>query len=105
MQKVAELPGFDVRSAQVLISEIGNDMTRFPTEDHLSSWAGICPGNNESGGKRKSGKTTKGSRWLRTTLVQAAWAASHTKNSYFRAQYHRLVGRRGLSSAAQDGYG
>ena len=99
MRKVAELPGFDVRSAQVLISEIGNDMTRFPTEGHLSSWAGICPGNNESGGKRKSGRTNKGSRWLRSTLVQAAWAASHTKNSYFRAQYRRLAPRRGKKRA------
>jgi transposase len=99
VHRVADLPGFDVRSSQVVISEIGNDMTRFPTEDHLSSWAGICPGSNESGGKRKSGKTTKGSRWLRTTLVQAAWAASHTKNSYFRAQYRRLAGKRGKKRA------
>lgn len=99
IQRIAELPGFDARTAQVLISEIGNDMTRFPTEHHLSSWAGICPGNNESGGKRKSGRTTKGSRWLRTTLVQAAWAASHTKNSYFRAQYRRLAGKRGKKRA------
>lgn len=96
---VAQLPGFDQRSAEVVVAEIGKDMTRFPTDHHLPAWAGICPGSNESGGKRKSGKTTKGSRWLRATLVQAAWAATHTKNSYFRAQYRRLVGRRGKKRA------
>lgn len=99
LQAIAELPGFDKRSAQNVIAEIGADMTRFPTDDHLASWAGICSGNNESGGKRKSGKTPKGSRWLRTSLVQAAWAASHTKDSYFHAQFHRLVGRRGKKRA------
>lgn len=99
IEAVTELPGFDQRSAQNVVAEIGTDMSRFPTDDHLASWAGICPGSNESGGKRKSGKTTKGSRWLRTALVQAAWAATHTKNSYFRAQYRRLVGRRGKKRA------
>ena len=99
IQAVATLPGFDQRSAQNVVAEIGMDMTRFPTAGHLASWAGICPGSNESAGKRKSGKTTKGSRWLKTTLVQSAWAASHTKNSYFSAQYHRLVGRRGKKRA------
>lgn len=99
IQVVAGLPGFDQRSAQNVVAEIGPDMSRFPTDDHLASWAGICPGSNASGGKRKSGKTTKGSRWLRTALVQAAWAASHTKDSYFRAQFRRLVGRRGKKRA------
>jgi transposase len=99
IKAVAELPGFDQRSAQNVVAEIGTDMSRFPTADHLASWAGICCGSNESAGKRKSGKTTKGSRWLRTALVQAAWAASHTKDSYFRAQFRRLVGRRGKKRA------
>jgi len=99
IQAVADIPGFDQRSAQNVLAEIGTDMSRFPTDDHLASWAGICPGSHESGGKRKSGKTTKGSRWLRAALVQSAWAATHTKNSYFRAQYRRLVGRRGKKRA------
>jgi transposase len=99
IRKVTELPGFDQRSAENLVAEIGTDMSRFPSAGHLASWAGICPGSNESAGKHKSGKCTKGSRWLRTTLVQAAWAASRTKNSYFRAQFRRLVGRRGKKRA------
>lgn len=99
IQTVAALPGFDQRSAQNVVAEIGADRPRFPTDDHLASWAGICPGSHESAGKRKSGKTTKGSRWLRAALVQAAWAASHTKASYFGAQYRRLVGRRGKKRA------
>jgi len=99
IQSVTALPGFEERSAQNVVAEIGTDMTRFPTAAHLASWAGLCPGSHESAGKRKSGKTTKGSRWLRATLVQAAWAASHTKHSYFGAQYRRLVGRRGKKRA------
>ena len=74
-------------------------MNQFPTAEHLASWAGMCPGNNESAGKRKSGKTTKGSRWLRQMLTQAAWAASHTKNTYLSAQYRRLAARRGKKRA------
>jgi transposase len=74
-------------------------MDQFPTDKHLASWAGVCPGNNESGGKRKSGKTTKGSRWLRAALTQAAWAATRTRGTYFQAQYRRLVGRRGKKRA------
>jgi transposase len=99
IQRLAALPGFDQRSAQNVVAEIGTDMTRFPTDAHLASWAGICPGSHESAGKRQSGKTTKGSRWLRAALVQAAWAATHTKHSYFGAQYRRLVGRRGKKRA------
>lgn len=99
VQRIAELPGFDQRSAQNVVAEIGTDMSRFATSHHLASWAGMCPGSNESAGKRKSGKTTKGSRWLRAALVQSAWAASHTKRSYFRAQFHRLAGRRGRKRA------
>jgi transposase len=99
IQAVAKLPGFDQRSAQNVVAEIGQDMSRFPTDDHLAAWAGICPGSNESGGKRKSGKTNKGSRWLRAALVQAAWGASRTKKSYFRVQFRRLMGRRGTKRA------
>lgn len=82
------------RSVENVIAEIGCDRGRFPSEQHLSSWAGMCPGSNESAGKKKSGKTTKGSRWLRTTLAQSAWAASRKKGCCFQAQYRRLAGRR-----------
>jgi transposase len=99
IQEVARLPGLERRSAENVIAEIGSNMGQFPSEEHLSSWAGMCPGNNESAGKKKSGKTTKGSRWLRRTLTQAAWAASKKKGSYFQAQYRRLVGRRGKKRA------
>jgi transposase len=93
------IPGYERVSAQTVIAEIGPDMNPFPTDDHLCSWAKICPGNNESAGKRKSGKTGHGNRWLRSILTQVAWAASHKKNSYFQAQYRRLAGRRGKKKA------
>jgi transposase len=99
MEKVVEVPGIEERSAQNILSEIGVDMKVFPTEHHLSSWAGMCPGQRESGGKRGSGRTRKGNQWLRTTLVQVAWAASHTKDTYLSAFYRRLVGRRGKKRA------
>jgi transposase len=93
------IPGVGERVAETIVSEIGVDMNRFPSADHLSSWAGMCPGNNESGGKRRSGKTTKGSVYLREALVQAAWAASHTKQTYLAAQYRRLAKRLGKKKA------
>jgi transposase len=93
------IPGIDRRAAEVLLAEVGADMGPFPTADHLASWAGMCPGNNESAGKRRTGKTSRGSRWLRTMLVQAAWAASHTKGTYLVAQYRRLAARRGKKRA------
>jgi transposase len=101
-EKVALLdtiPGVDKRSAELLIAEIGADMSVFPTHRHLASWAGMCPGHNESAGKNKSGKTRKGSKWLRSGLTEAAKAASRTKGTYLSAQYQRLRGRRGHQKA------
>jgi len=95
LEKLDGIPGVDRRVAEVLLAEIGPDVTPFPTDAHLASWAGICPGNNESAGKKRSGKTTKGSRWLRQALVQAAWAASHKKDSYFQTHARNLMHRRG----------
>jgi transposase len=93
------IPGVNQRAAQVIIAEIGVDMTQFPTPAHLSSWAGMCPGNNESAGKHFSGRTRKGDRWLRAVLGEAAAAAAGTKDSYCRARYHRLAARRGKKRA------
>lgn len=91
--------GIQQRTAETLLAEIGTDMTPFPTHKHLCSWAGVCPGNNESAGKRKSGKTPKGNRWVRGALGEAAWAASHKKDTYLAAQFRRLVPRRGKKRA------
>ena len=99
VQLLDTIPGVGETVAQIIVAEIGVDMTRFPSASHLASWAGMCPGNNESAGKRKSGKTTKGSRYLRAALVQAAWAASHQKGTYLAAQYKRLVRRMGKKKA------
>ena len=93
------IPGVSRQTAEVLLAEIGWDMSRFPTHRHLAAWAGMCPGNNESGGKRHSGKTRKGSPWLRHALVEAAHGAVHTKNKYPKAHYHRIAGRRGKKKA------
>lgn len=95
LEKLDAIPGIDHRIAEVLMAEIGPDMAPFPTHAHLASWAGVAPGNNQSAGKRRSAKTTKGSRWLRQALVQAAWAASHKKDSYFQAHARNLMHRRG----------
>jgi transposase len=99
VERLKTIPGVDQRTAEGLVAEIGTDMGRFPTAGHLASWAGMCPGNNQSAGKHRSGRTTKGDRWLRQTLTQAAWAASHTKGTYLAAQYHRLAARRGKKRA------
>jgi transposase len=99
VQLLDTISGVGETVAQIIVAEIGVDMERFPTARHLASWAGMCPGNNESAGKRKSGKTTKGSRYLRAALVQAAWAASHQKETYLAAQYKRLVKRMGKKKA------
>jgi transposase len=93
------IPGIAERVAETIVAEIGVEMSRFATDGHLASWAGMCPGNNESAGKRKSGKTSKGNRYLRAALVQAAWAASHQKGTYLAAQYRRLVKRMGKKKA------
>lgn len=93
------IPGVARQTAEIIVSEIGTDMSRFPTANHLASWAGVAPGNNESAGKQRSGRTTKGNKPLGVTLVQAAHAAAHTKNTYLSAQYHRLAGRRGKKRA------
>lgn len=94
------IPGVGRQTAECLLAEIGVDLTRFPSARHLASWAGVCPGNHESAGKRKSGKTRKGSPWLRATLIEAARAAARTKDTYLATQYHRLAARRGAKRAA-----
>jgi transposase len=94
------IPGVGPSVAEALVAEIGSDLTRFPNAKHLASWAGLCPGNNESAGKRYSGKTRKGSPWLRACLVQAAHAAARTKGTYLAAQYRRLAAQRGRAKAA-----
>jgi transposase len=93
------IPGVARETAEIIVSEIGTDMSRFPTARHLASWAGVAPGNNESAGKKRSGKTTKGNKPLGVALNQAAHAAAHTRNTYLSAQYHRLAGRRGKKRA------
>jgi len=98
-QLLITAPGISATAAEVVISEIGVDMSRFPTAGHLLSWAGMCPKNDESAGKRRSTRLRKGAPWLKTTLVTAAWAATHTKNSYLRAQFFRLKSRRGPKKA------
>jgi transposase len=94
------IPGVGRTTAEALLAEIGTDMSRFPSAAHLASWAGLCPGNDESAGKRRSGKTRKGSPWLRTLLVEAAHAASRTTETYLAARYHRIAARRGKKKAA-----
>jgi len=100
LTRLETIPGVKRRLAEIIVAEIGTEMQRFPSAQHLASWAGMCPGNHESGGKRLSGKTRKGSQWLRTALVEAAHAASHCKESYLSAHYHRLAFRRGKKRAA-----
>lgn len=99
LKLIQELPGIAERSAQIILAEIGTDMSRFPTDGHLSRWSGLAPGNNESAQKRKSGKTTKGNNTLKTTMIQCAQIAKRTKGSFFKAQFERLVVRRGKNRA------
>jgi transposase len=93
------IPGVSAVAAPAILSEIGPDMSRFPTAGHLVAWAGLCPGQNESAGKRKSSRLRKGAPWLKTMLVQCAWAAKRAKDSYYRAQFFRLQARRGPQKA------
>lgn len=100
IQRLDEIPGIGRRLAEQILTETGLDMSRFPSAEHLASWARICPGNNESAGKRHSGRTGHANPWLRSALVEAAWAASHTRDTYLAAQYHRIAARRGKKRAA-----
>ncbi len=98
-RRLEAIPGVGPQAAEVIVAEIGTDMTKFPTAGHLASWAGLCPGNDESAGKRRSGKTTKGSQWLRAVLVQVAWSASHTRETIFSAAYRKWAKRMGKKKA------
>ena len=99
VRRLDPIPGINRRAAQAILAEIGHDMSRFASAAHLTSWAGLCPGNDESAGKRRSGRTRFGNRWLKQMLVQCAWAASRTKRSYFHGMYQRIKSRRGHKRA------
>jgi len=99
IQRLQTIVGVGRRSAEVIVSEIGVDMSRFSTAGHLASWARICPGNHESAGKRRSAGTGTGNNWLRTTLLESAWAAAHSRKSYLGAQFRRITRRRGPKRA------
>jgi transposase len=93
------IPGIKDLGAQAIVSEIGIDMTRFPSDAHLISWAGLCPRNDESAGKRRSNRLRKGAPWLKTMLLRCAWAAVKKKGSYLQAQFYRIKARRGPKKA------
>ena len=99
VKRLDSIPGISRQTAEVLLAEMVWDMSRFPTDKNLASWAGMCPGNNESAGKRGNGKTRKGSRWLRHALIEAAHGAARTKNKYLKSQYHRVAAHRGKKKA------
>jgi transposase len=99
LSQADSVPGIGLRTAEAILAETGVEMSRFPTAAHLSSWARVCPGNNESGGKRRTTSTGRGNPWLRSALVEAAWAAARTRGTYLSAQYHRLAARRGAKRA------
>jgi transposase len=98
-KKLEEIPGIGAKSAQAIVAEIGIDMSRFPTANHLCAWAGVVPGNNESAGERKNAKSRKGNKHLKKTLTQSATSAVKNKNSFFHAQHQRLVVRKGSNKA------
>jgi transposase len=93
------IPGIGELAAKTILAEIGTNMGRFPTAGHLLAWAGMCPAQNESAGKRKSSRLRKGSPWLKTQMVQSGWAAARKKDSYYKAQFNRLRGRHGAKKA------
>lgn len=95
VELVSSIPGVGPKSAEVILAEIGTDMTRFPSAGHLASWAGVCPGNDQSAGRRRSGHTTKGSKWLKAVLIEVALAATRTKDTYLAALYRKIKARRG----------
>jgi transposase len=97
--RLDSIPGVGRRTAEIVVAEVGGDVARFPTAAHLASWAGMCPGNDESAGKRRSGRTRRANPWLRAALVEAAHAAARTKNTYLGALYRRLSARRGKKRA------
>ncbi len=99
VELISTIPGVSKLSAEVIVSEIGLDMSRFPTAGHLLSWAGLCPRNDQSAGKRRSSRLRKGAQWLKTTLVQCGWAAKNKKGSYPQAQFLRVKSRRGPQKA------
>lgn len=96
---MCEIPGIQNRVCEDLVAEIGLDMSNFPTSAHLCSWAGMCPGNNESAGKKKSGRTNHGDKQVKETLVEAAWAASRAKGTFFMERFNRLAPRKGSKKA------
>src|SRR3954469_25072140 len=99
LELLTTIPGVKQRTAEVLLAEVGPTVAPFPTAAQFASWAGLCPGNNESAGKRRTGRTRQGNRWLRQAVVQAGWAASHTKATYLSARYRRVCRRRGPKRA------
>ncbi|MGA8597472.1 MAG: IS110 family transposase [Bryobacteraceae bacterium] len=99
IERLMTIPGLKLITAWTIIAEMGTDMAPFPDAAHAASWAGLAPGNNQSGGKRRSGRTNKGNRWLRRALVQSAWAVSHRSNCFLTAQFYRRAARRGEKKA------
>src|SRR6202035_3696933 len=102
VELIGSIPGIKNLGAHVIVSEIGIDMSRFPSAAHLISWACICPRNDQSAGKRRSNRVRKGGTWLKTALLQCAWAAVKKKDSYLQAQFYRIKARRGPKKAIMD---
>ena len=99
VQRLDTIPGVNALAAEIIVAEIGTEMSRFPSAGHLLSWAGLCPRNDESAGKRRSTRLRKGAPWLKTLLIQCAWAARRKTGSYLQAQFHRVRARRGAKKA------